>query len=277
MSWLSSLIAFLAAFAAAFGGFFLAEAWTRKTRASSLAAALDAFLPGHDCGLCGARNCGEFAIALAAGKADPALCGPGGDAVESRIREILAEAGRLRESRAFRAIVRCGGETGKATHEFTYEGRPDCFSAARLYGGPKRCKSACLGLGTCAAVCRFGAISVSKGVARVSPDLCSGCGECVPACPTGAIVLIPRTQLWFVACSSQEERSRKKEICEKACVACGECARLSKFSEFSMIGELAAENPTGSSGGSEAEIARLCPTSSIVKVGAEKKRLSSFH
>ena len=277
MGWLSSLIAFLSAFAAAFGGFFLAEAWKRKTRASPLAAALDAFLPGHDCGFCGERNCGEFAIALGAGKADPALCGPGGEAVEAKIREILAEAGRLGESSAFWAIVRCGGEKGKAADEFSYEGRRDCFSAARLYGGPKRCKSSCLGLGTCVAACRFGAISVSAGLARVSPDLCSGCGECVAACPTGAIALIPRSQRWFVACSSQAERGRKKAICSAACVACGECARLSRFSEFSMDGELARENPEGSSGGSEQEIALRCPTVSIAQVGAEKKSRSSFH
>jgi len=50
---------------------------------------LIAQLPGHNCGSCGYKSCGQYAEALAEGEAEPDLCRPGGGEVAERLREIL--------------------------------------------------------------------------------------------------------------------------------------------------------------------------------------------
>ena len=62
------------------------------------------------------------------------------------------------------------------------QGIQTCAAAATLYGGPKTCTFACIGLGDCTKVCKFDAIHIVDGVAKVDKDKCTGC---VPA-PTSA-------------------------------------------------------------------------------------------
>lgn len=49
----------------------------------------------------------------------------------------------------------------------------------------------CSGCGACAALCRFHAVTVENGSARVA-DSCEGCGVCSDHCPEGAITLSDR-------------------------------------------------------------------------------------
>lgn len=44
----------------------------------------------------------------------------------------------------------------------------------------------CTGCGTCAAMCRFGAVREAGGVCSVDPRRCEGCKVCVAFCPAGA-------------------------------------------------------------------------------------------
>ena len=69
----------------------------------------------------------------------------------------------------------------------------DCRQALADYpGGILECRWGCLGLGSCAAACKLGAIKVgAKGVAEVDRSKCIGCGLCVKACPQGIIRLVP--------------------------------------------------------------------------------------
>jgi len=48
----------------------------------------------------------------------------------------------------------------------------------------------CVGCGTCADSCQFGALSVDDGTAAVDTTACMGCGVCVSKCPEGAISLV---------------------------------------------------------------------------------------
>ncbi len=48
----------------------------------------------------------------------------------------------------------------------------------------------CIGCGTCADFCQFGALSVDDGMAAVDTTACMGCGVCVSKCPEGAISLV---------------------------------------------------------------------------------------
>jgi Na+-translocating ferredoxin:NAD+ oxidoreductase subunit B len=268
-------IVLIAAAISAFGASFLSFAWKRHRKTDPETLRLDAALPGYDCGLCGQPDCLSYAYAVDKEGADPALCSPGGARLESRLRSFLSERPSDERIHAMRAVVRCGGRKGVAVMDFPFDGRPNCRSAVELYGGPKRCKEGCVGLGSCASVCPLGAIRVVSSLAVVNPSICSGCGECTRVCPTGVISLLPRDQVWFVACSSKREPESKASDCSTACTACGECSRQSWRSEFQVEGTLARENIETTLGNWQ-EIAERCPTGAIAFAGAEKKRRSPF-
>jgi ferredoxin len=48
----------------------------------------------------------------------------------------------------------------------------------------------CVGCGTCAEVCPFGALAVIDDVVSVDVEHCMGCGVCVSRCPQGALSLV---------------------------------------------------------------------------------------
>jgi len=45
----------------------------------------------------------------------------------------------------------------------------------------------CISCGTCASICRYGAIDIKNGRPVITPELCEGCGVCGYVCPTKAI------------------------------------------------------------------------------------------
>ena len=92
--------------------------------------------------------------------------------------------------------------------------------------GILECRWGCLGLGSCAAVCKLGAIKVgARGVAEVDRDKCVGCGLCVKACPQGIIRLVPREQNIVVGCSSRDSGHETRKACDAGCIACGICVK----------------------------------------------------
>ena len=103
----------------------------------------------------------------------------------------------------------------------------DCRQAlAEHPEGILECRWGCLGLGSCAAVCKLGAIKVgARGVAEVDRDKCVGCGLCVKACPQGIIRLVPREQNIVVGCSSRDSGPETRQACDAGCIACGICVK----------------------------------------------------
>lgn len=272
MEWIRIPLAFLILLVGAFASSFLTSVWERRKRRNPEVDRLLAILPGHDCGLCGVPTCRSYARVLSEGNGDPALCAPGGQGVERALREAL---GGKREY-PLRAVVRCGGSTELNDPLFQYDGAADCHAATMLYGGPKSCLDACIGLGSCIKACPLGAIRLAGGLAVVDPDRCTGCGACLEVCPTGVIALAPADALWYVACNSRRKAEEKLAACRVPCTGCAECVRRSASWEFSLEGNLAKASTTQGEGGEErfADCAEGCPTGAIVKAGEEKKASS---
>jgi len=156
-----------------------------------LVEAIDEALPGANCGGCGFAGCHSAAEAIAAKKAPPNVCVGGGPEVGENVAAIMGmEVVALEPKLA--AIDCCGGE--RALERFSYDGVMDCRAASMLFGGYKVCGKGCLGFGTCASVCQFGAIEMGPDrLPAFDPNLCRGCGACSLACPRGIISLISST------------------------------------------------------------------------------------
>jgi formate dehydrogenase beta subunit len=148
-------------------------------------------LPGANCGGCGFAGCHAAAVAIAAGKAPPNICVGGGPDVGVNVAKIMGMEVGLREPDL--AGRSCYGGP-RSVDKYLYSGIQDCRAAQMLFGGSKECSIGCLGFGTCAASCPFGAITMGPDRLPVfDPEQCRGCGICVRACPRGVISLISST------------------------------------------------------------------------------------
>ena len=153
-------------------------------------------LPGANCGGCGFAGCADYAKAVVEGKAPVNKCAVGGAACAAAIGKVMGvEAG---SSDPVHAVVNCQGQTDVCKPKYEYQGIQSCAAAAALFGGPKACSFACLGLGDCVKACKFGAISVVDGKAKVDVSKCVGCGACAAACPRRSLWRRPskRSPCW---------------------------------------------------------------------------------
>ncbi len=92
--------------------------------------------------------------------------------------------------------------------------------------GPKECPGGCLGLGTCARVCPFGAIEMTaEGLAVISREKCTGCKKCVPACPRGVIRMTPASSVVHVLCNSRDKGALVRKYCKVGCIGCHICVK----------------------------------------------------
>lgn len=223
-------------------------------------------LPGVNCGACGYPGCSGLAKAIVEGKADVGDCPVGGEACAVSIAGIMGvsyEGGGGKNV----AIVMCKGGDQVATKRFFYNGVYDCESAALLFGGDKRCSYGCLGLGTCAGVCPFGAIEMlPSGLARVIPSRCTGCGKCVEACPKKIIKMVPAGRRVHILCSSHDKGAAARKACKTACIGCQKCVKAAPEGAITMDDFLAVVNydidiPE--------EVAAECPMNTIVVSGGE--------
>lgn len=194
-------------------------------------------LPGANCGGCGYAGCSGYAGAIVKGEAKCNLCAPGGSKSAERIAEIMGVSAEKVDKKV--AFVACSGATDVAETRYIYQGLNDCNYANRLGGGPKSCKYACLGLGTCVKACPTGAISVKDGLAVVDKEKCIGCGVCVKECPKNVIKLVDYSAETLVKCHSLDKGKKVKENCSKGCIGCGICAKNCPEEAITMENNLA--------------------------------------
>ena len=194
-------------------------------------------LPGANCGGCGYSGCDALATAIVEGKAPCGACTVGGDPVARQIGAIMGVT--VAKKQRMRAQVMCSGGDENAVKKYVYDGAQDCIAAARLAGGDKLCPYGCIGLGTCASVCPFGAIRVENGVAAVDYRKCEGCGACANACPKKLIRLIPFDSAHWVGCMSREKGVTVRSQCKVGCIGCSLCAKSCPTGAIGLTGTLA--------------------------------------
>ncbi|MEJ2698949.1 MAG: RnfABCDGE type electron transport complex subunit B [Desulfuromonadales bacterium] len=181
-------------------------------------------LSGANCGACGYPGCAAYAKAVAEGEAAPNMCTPGGQSTLEAIAHIMGVAAVQTEPQV--AVVLCQGDNQKAKTKYRYLGVTDCNAAQRIADGPKACPGGCLGLGTCARVCPFGAIEITaEGLAVISREKCTGCRKCVPACPRNVIAMTPLKAFVHVLCNSHDKGAAVRKYCQVGCIACQICVK----------------------------------------------------
>jgi len=235
-------------------------------------AVLEAELPGLNCGACGYAGCASYAEAMA-GKEEEnlTLCTPGGPDVVLKISEILGveAAAAIAEKRVIQ--VHCTGGRDEVEYEFAYRGIRDCNALYALYGGDKKCKHGCLGLGSCIGVCPVNAISYTEnGLVWVNKELCIACGKCIEVCPTGVMRWLPYESNYLVACNSTDKGGVVRKICKVGCIACKICEKKSpdggyKVDNFLCRIDYQAEGERESG-------AAACPTKCIIRNDVEIKK-----
>ncbi len=217
-------------------------------------------LPGANCGGCGFAGCSDFAKAVVEGRAQPGGCPVAAPEAVANIADYLGIAAEEQEKRV--ALVRCSGDIPNTVRSL-YNGVRDCRSAVLVAGGAKGCDYGCLGFGSCADACPFGAIEIRDGLAVVHPDLCVGCENCVPACPKNLIVMVPASAEVHVYCNSPEKGAAKRKVCKTACIACRKCVKASGEEDYMLVDGFLVRANYENLAPPELVEASACPTTAL--------------
>ena len=181
-------------------------------------------LPGANCGSCGYAGCSAYADAVSKGEAKINCCSPGGQITADNIATIMGVSSEAVEEK--KAVILCNGTNETAFDKYDYTGEMDCIAASKLQGGGhKACTYGCLGYGSCARVCKNGAISIENGIAVVDTAKCGGCGECEAICPKNIIKIVPKKNNIVVKCKSCDKGQLMKEKCSAGCIGCKICEK----------------------------------------------------
>ena len=219
-------------------------------------------LPGANCGGCGKAGCADFAKALAAGEVSPANCPVSSSEQVAAISLALGiDAGNVERKQA---VVCCRSDIG-GVKKMNYNGVQDCVAANMVGGGPDACRYGCLGWGTCARKCPFGAIEIIGQVAVVHHELCVGCGKCAEACPRGVIKMVPADADYHIYCNSPEKGANKRHFCEAGCIGCRKCEKI--FGDkFVLSGFLSSVNYQNGTIGKDEVESICCPVGCLISV-----------
>ncbi len=207
---------------------------------------LNECLPGANCGGCGYAGCGGYAEAVLSGEAPIGKCASGGDECAQAMAEIMG----VKAEKVVRkvALVRCSGykgvdDSGKETGakmKGQYEGFKDCLAASKVGGrGPLVCKYGCLGFGNCVKACKYDAIHIVDGVAKVDSEKCVGCMSCAAACPRQLIVPVEFDKHVLIACASTAKGAVTVRGCSAGCIGCGLCKKICPQEAISIVNNLA--------------------------------------
>ncbi|MDR1472663.1 MAG: RnfABCDGE type electron transport complex subunit B [Synergistaceae bacterium] len=229
-------------------------------------------LPGANCGGCGYPGCDGYADGVVNSGAKTNLCAAGGPSLASGIASIMGVEGEA--AVPMRVFLKCKGSPDFSVRNAEYIGVRDCRSAAIVPGGsPNSCPFGCIGFGTCAKVCVFGALSIVNGLVRVNPNKCVGCGTCAATCPKSVLKLIPRSSEIQVSCNSNWRGPDVKRVCSAGCIGCGICVKACQAGAITLSANLASIDGTKCT--NCGACAAKCPAKCIGSAAPEEMRKSA--
>ncbi len=190
-------------------------------------------LPGANCGACGYAGCSAYAAAIVEENAPLSCCSVGKDPVAKKIAAIMGKEAEKVEPKVARVL--CAGTSGVAENKYEYYGIQDCVAEAKLAGGAKACPNGCLGLGSCVRACKFGAMSIVDGIARVDESKCTACGACLKICPKHIIVFVPLENKVWVPCSNTDRGPETNKYCKAGCIGCKICEKTCPVEAIKVI------------------------------------------
>ncbi len=198
-------------------------------------------LPCVDCGMCGEKNCTEFAIKVAEGKKEPEACKLIKPENAQKIKKFFKPSYKETSKRV--AMVHCKGGC-RAVDKYEYDGADSCSVQETLHSGAKACKYACLGCGDCVKACKYRAIKLNKrGVAEVIRSKCTGCGECVNACSNRVISMQKLELSVGVICNNQSSLPGIEKKCEVGCTHCSQCVKICPVGAISVVNNVPVIDP----------------------------------
>lgn len=191
-------------------------------------------LPGANCGGCGFAGCQAYAQAVLEGRAEIGLC----------VRAVRPLPTRWPPSWASRPQRPSASSPWSAPRPPHRQGplrrHPRLpLGHVRRRQRPLGLPSGCLGFGSCVSVCRFDAIHVVDGVAKVDPEKCTGCLQCAAVCPRKVIVPVSYDADIVIACSNHERGAYTRRECDMGCVGCHLCEKQCEFDAIHVVNNLA--------------------------------------
>ena len=224
---------------------------------------VEEMLPSANCGACGVPGCRAFAETVVNEGTNPAKCTVSSPDGIAHIAEYLGVEASQEEKVVARLL--CAGGIKEAHNLTSYKGgMSTCRGEAVVVGGSKDCSWGCLGLGDCATICDFDAITMSdNGLPVVDTEKCTACNDCVEVCPKGLFKLMPIGQKLLVQCRSLLEGDLAESKCSVACTGCSRCVADSAPGVIEMVNDLAVVNYELNDLTSPIAVKR-CPTDAIV-------------
>ena len=212
-------------------------------------------LPGANCGACGFSGCSGYAAALSKGEAQVGLCSPGGEACAKACAELLGVGDVSVEKKT--ALVHCMGSYDMTSDKMNYDGIQSCSASTFLAGGITSCRFGCMGMGDCAAVCAYGAVSICNGLASIDPHKCRGCSHVRRRLPKGLISFVPLKKQAVVRCSNCDKGAQTTKVCKIGCIGCMKCEKTCEFDAIHVKDFHAVVDPEKCTGCGKC--AEVCP------------------
>lgn len=198
-------------------------------------------LPGANCAACGYTGCDAYAAAVVEDGVAANLCAVGGQGVAEAIGAVLGIDAGVVEVKTAR--VKCSGTAEACGAKCEYSGITECAAAKLVQEGQNACGYGCLGFGDCARACKFGAIYIQDGIARVIASRCTACGKCAAACPKKLIEVVPAHINYIVLCANKDRGAVTRKNCTAGCIGCMRCTTVCSVKAITVQNNLASIDP----------------------------------